>query len=316
MSHERSKARIVVELLCFLIGAFVPFIALGMIGAKAGGLAQAPWVTPLGMLLPMLSAFIVQKLVARQRIFGADGLGFRLGRLRWWFLAPAGFAVFIALTAIASVALTPDLLVPVGQIPQRIAHHIQLIPNNLELSQRLALAFAITLFAGPVLNLPIFLGEEVGWRGFMNPRLRTLFGKSGLIVGGIIWALWHLPVILIGHNYPHHPWLGTAIWIPICICLNILLEAVRTASKSIFPCALAHGVLNQLAMLISVLFLVEDRYIDIVHGPAGLVGLGVLLVPAALTYKYALAARPVGESLSPRRPVVRAVPGSAGWRPS
>ena len=149
----------------------------------------------------------------------------------------------------------------------------------------LLLAFTLTLTVGPVLNLPIFLGEEVGWRGFMNPRLIALLGRPGLILGGAIWALWHLPMILLGHNYPRHPWLGLLVWVPICICLNILLEAARRAGQSIFPAALSHGIINQTSMLMLVLFAREDRYMDLLHGPAGLSGLLMLIVPAVWIYR-------------------------------
>ncbi len=142
-----------------------------------------------------------------------------------------------------------------------------------------------TLVVGPVLNLPIYLGEEVGWRGFMNPRLIALLGRRGLVLGGAIWAVWHLPVILLGHNYPRHPWLGLLVWVPICVCLNIFLEAARQAGRSIFAPALAHGIINQGAMLMLVVFTREDRYLDLLHGPAGLAGLLVMVGPAVWIYR-------------------------------
>jgi len=268
------------ELVLFLLGTFVPVSLLGWYAVAAGGLAKAGWTTPLAMLTPLLSAFLVQKLIVRQTI---KALGFSWGRMRWWFLAPFGFALFILASFGLSVALTPSLFADPATIAKNLASS-PVLPHAWSMERQLLLAFALTVFAGPLLNLPIFLGEEVGWRGFMNPRLRALFGRPGLLLGGLIWALWHLPLILAGHNYPHHPWLGLAVWIPICICLNILLDGVRRTSRSIFPCALSHGIINQLAMLIAAMLLVESRYNELVDGPAGLIGLAVLALPAALVY--------------------------------
>jgi membrane protease YdiL (CAAX protease family) len=40
----------------------------------------------------------------------------------------------------------------------------------------------------------ILLGEEIGWRGFMLPRLLTLFRwRSSALIGGVLWAVWHFP---------------------------------------------------------------------------------------------------------------------------
>jgi hypothetical protein len=278
---SRSHAKL--EVFLFLIGAFVPICLLALYAAKSGGLAKAGWITPLAMLAPMLSAMLVQRFLARQKI---KDLGFSRGRLVWWLLAPFLFALFVVASVALSIWLTPALLASPAEINAHL-NSSSLLPHAAPLGQKFAIAVAITLFVGPVLNLPIFLGEEVGWRGFLNDRLRVLWGRPGLIVGGIIWAVWHLPVILLGHNYPQHPWLGMLIWMPICVCLNILLAAVRKKGRSIMPCALSHGIINQLTMLLLSMTAVESHMLDLVHGPAGLIGLMLLIPPAAIVYRRA-----------------------------
>jgi membrane protease YdiL (CAAX protease family) len=48
--------------------------------------------------------------------------------------------------------------------------------------------------------LPIVLGEELGWRGYLLPSLlkQYSFGISSIAVG-IIWSLWHLPLFFSGY---------------------------------------------------------------------------------------------------------------------
>jgi membrane protease YdiL (CAAX protease family) len=271
------------ELVYFLLGTSIPCAALGALSATihlAGAISLA-------MLTPLISALAVQKFIVRKPILGPDGLGFRGGRLRWWGIALITFGALGAATIALSAALTPGLLASPAEFAENMSQ-LLLIPKSMDLMSQLSLAVAITLFVGVLLNLPLFLGEEVGWRGFMNPRLIALFGKPGVIFGGAIWAVWHLPFILLGHNYPDHPWLGLLLWVPICVCLNILLQAVYQRGRSIFPCALAHGAINEITPLLLMLFVRKDRWVDLLHGPAGLVGLLLLLLPALLVYRFGL----------------------------
>lgn len=102
---------------------------------------------------------------------------------------------------------------------------------------------AIGCFAG--------FGEEAGWRGYMMPKLFSLFkGKKipALIVGGIIWGLWHAPLTCIGHNYgteyPGFPILGILAMCLSCILIGIILTFITELSGSIWPAAILHAVNN------------------------------------------------------------------------
>src|SRR5699024_7537754 len=55
------------------------------------------------------------------------------------------------------------------------------------------------------INLIPALGEEIGWRGWLTPQLLPLGVVPTIIITGIIWGLWHTPVLLLGHNYPQLP---------------------------------------------------------------------------------------------------------------
>ena len=62
-----------------------------------------------------------------------------------------------------------------------------------------------------VLSTPVQSGEEIGWRGFLLPRLAARIGlPSASIVVGIIWAAWHLPFFFItgtakaGQSFPKY----------------------------------------------------------------------------------------------------------------
>ncbi|NJL35021.1 MAG: CPBP family intramembrane metalloprotease [Chloroflexaceae bacterium] len=69
-------------------------------------------------------------------------------------------------------------------------------------------ALALTLF--PLFNSIFAMGEELGWRGFLLPRLLPLGQERAILASGVIWGIWHAPAIAQGHNYPGHPILAAS----------------------------------------------------------------------------------------------------------
>lgn len=107
----------------------------------------------------------------------------------------------------------------------------------------------LTVFAfAPIMAFNTF-GEEFGWRGYMNQKMEPLFGTTGtVIIGGILWGLWHAELTVEGHNfgtdYPGYPWLGM-----ICMCVNctfmgIILMWLTKKTGSIYPAAIFHAMNN------------------------------------------------------------------------
>ena len=111
----------------------------------------------------------------------------------------------------------------------------------------------VFLIAGLV-NLIPSLGEEWGWRGYMMPRLMVKMKPiPALLLGGVIWGLWHAPIIALGHNYgtgyPGWPWAGIAMMCLYCTAFGILLTWLTEKSGSCIPAAIAHGAFNGSAAL-------------------------------------------------------------------
>ena len=271
------------ELGWYLLATFVPTLALAALAAGQGGLGKFP-AAVLAMFVPMLAAMLVQKRVARQPVFKGGLLGFRVGRISWWLIAPVSAGVLVGLSFLISFLLTPDLLAT-GEALSGNLSKLPGVPDlGLSPEARTALLILVALFLGSFFNLPVYLGEEVGWRGFMTPRLTLLYGRRGVLLAGLIWGVWHTPLILLGHNYPHHPLLGHLVWLPLCICFSILLQAAYGAGRSIFVPALAHGAINQVAGVGMMTLFLASNAVDWLHGPVGLAGLTVFIAPAMWVY--------------------------------
>ena len=134
----------------------------------------------------------------------------------------------------------------------------------------------------PILNAIPTFGEEYGWRGYLLPALLPLGQWRALILDGVIWGLWHAPVIALGYNYPLHPILGIALMCVFTTLFGIILGWTRLATGSIWPAVIGHGALNGsagLAVLLAQANTTVDTALATILGVAGWV---VMLLVIAL----------------------------------
>lgn len=121
--------------------------------------------------------------------------------------------------------------------------------SKLPLAAVLAWAVAsLTVFLPA--NMVFTFGEELGWRGYLLVRLAPLGRTKAAIAVGVIWGLWHAPLIAFdGYVYPGHPVAGVFLMLVLTTSLSVLLTWLRFASDSIWPGVLAHAAFNAQAEL-------------------------------------------------------------------
>ncbi|HOM67422.1 MAG TPA: CPBP family intramembrane metalloprotease [Brevefilum fermentans] len=135
-------------------------------------------------------------------------------------------------------------------------------------------ALQATLIA-PVLNaLPSF-GEEFGWRGYLLPKLLPLGGRKASLITGVIWGVWHWPLILMGYNYGSDyfgaPFLGPLAMAWFCVVAGIVFGWTSIKADSIWPAVIGHGALNGIAAL-GLLFVQGEPNALLGPTPVGLIG--------------------------------------------
>lgn len=240
------------------------------------------------MFTPAIAAIIVVFVVERpQQKARALGL---------WPLKPAGrFIGYLALGLIVPIALILVAL-PLGALlgvypadfvtfsafqqmldTQLAAAGVAELPIPIGILVGLQL---INVLLGAFINLIPALGEELGWRGWLLPKLMPLGTVPALALSGVIWGLWHAPLILLGYNYPASPgWLGLTMMIGMCIIVGAVFGWLRLRSESVWPAALAHGAFNAAAGF-SLIFAAAGESIDTTQ--ATILGWSGWIVPLLL----------------------------------
>ena len=152
------------------------------------------------------------------------------------------------------------------------------------------------ILIAPLLNAIPTFGEEFGWRGYLQPKLMPLGGRKAILLTGVIWGVWHWPVILMGYNFGNDyfgaPFLGPLAMVWFTIILSALLGWVTIKADNVWPAVIAHGALNGIAAL-GLIFIQGEPSTLLGPTPVGLIGgigftigaLIIFLLPKALESK-------------------------------
>ena len=245
------------------------------------------------MFMPFLSALIVDKLILKRKNLKSWGFNFKPN---WWYLAAWPAVVAFAFLVLAINLLWPGISfsAEMAGFWERMAS--QLSPEQLELQkvkmESIPLPFWLLsiiqgLIAGLTINAVAGFGEESGWRGFMVREYKHLnFWNASLRIG-IIWGIWHAPLIVMGHNYPEHNLIGIGMMTVWCILLSPLFLYVRLKTRSVIAASIMHGTLNASAG-IPILYLTGGNDLTLgVTGFSGFIALAmVILLMTLYDLKY------------------------------
>jgi membrane protease YdiL (CAAX protease family) len=106
-------------------------------------------------------------------------------------------------------------------------------------------SFLITATLGTAVNCLAAFGEEVGWRGYMLTRLVMSGVPRPVFISGVIWAFWHVPLILSGqYAAGSQPWLSAILFVISTVAAAYLAAYLRLKSGSVWPAVITHGAWN------------------------------------------------------------------------
>lgn len=170
-------------------------------------------------------------------IFGVTGkeIGFcgaRLKQLGLAYLLPALSAVLVLLlllvSGIDSFGIREKFVEKLGSEEQVVFYMLLVAPTW---------GVVVASFRG--------LGEEIGWRGFLHAKLQQLEIPQPSLVTGLLWSLWHFPLILFSdYATSDKPWFSAILFILVATSMSVFMGWQRRITGSIWPAALAHGAHN------------------------------------------------------------------------
>lgn len=96
-----------------------------------------------------------------------------------------------------------------------------------------------------------FFGEEYGWRYYLQPRLQRRFGlRGGVLVLGVAWGLWHLPLNLFFYS-PETSLQSIAAQLITCVTLGVFFAFAYAKTGNIWVPVLLHYCNNNLILVFS-----------------------------------------------------------------
>jgi membrane protease YdiL (CAAX protease family) len=267
----------------------------GLIIYLTGGLINSPQIAPgVTLALVLMASFYMWAPALGNiltRLFTHEGwkdMGLRPNfKKRWrfwlagWFLPVvmtlAGAALFFVLFPQYFDASLPYM----RQLLAKSSSVTSLSPWTLGIIQLIE-----AVLIAPIINSIATFGEEFGWRAYLLTKLMPLGGRKVMLLIGLIWGIWHWPVIFMGYeygtNYPGYPWAGPLLFIWVTFGLGIFLGWLTLRSKSIWPAVIGHAAINGIAG-VAVFAMAGQPNMLLGPLPVGIIGsLGFALVAIAI----------------------------------
>jgi uncharacterized protein len=173
-------------------------------------------------------ATLVMLLVVTRDGYSKEGwksLGLhRLGLTVWWIAFGATLLITVAASAIVWATPLASFVVPEGGIINPIIWFLLMVG-----------VFALTFV----------LGEEIGMRGYLQPRLMSLGRTRALLLVGLVWATWHMPLIFLTPIFPPG---NLLLFFPLfygtVVAASFFYGYLRIYTGSVWPASIGHSVHN------------------------------------------------------------------------
>ena len=176
---------------------------------------------------PTVAALVMLLVVTRDG-YSKEGwkvLGLhRLGLSVWWIAFGGTLLITVAASAIVWATPLASFVVPEGGIADAV----------------------INFLIQVVIIAPTFvLAEEIGIRGYLQPHLMSLGRRRALLLVGLVWATWHMPLIFLTPIFPMgNKLISLPLFYGTVVAASFFYGYLRIYTGSVWPASIAHAVHN------------------------------------------------------------------------
>jgi membrane protease YdiL (CAAX protease family) len=235
-------------------GLAVFFAALVPLSALFEGLKllNVRFVRPeLVILLLMWSpaaASLIARLAMRE---GFKDISFRLGGRRGWRAVALAAAYPLAVGVLAYGAAwrlgLADFAPPDKDMVLTIP--LWIFPLTGSARVRVAKLLVTHLTVGSLIEGVWVTGEELGWRGYLAPRLLDARVPLALPLSGLVWAVWHWPLIFV-YSEPGQRVASALLFAAVFVPMGSAMARQRLETGSLWPAIVLHTVWNEVIGLV------------------------------------------------------------------
>jgi CAAX protease family protein len=180
------------------------------------------------MLTPALATLLMLLLVTRDGLSreGWRSLGLhRLGLKAWWIALLSPLAVGVVAAALVWATPFASFSAPKDGLLDAV----------------------LNFLVGVVLSTLTFsLGEELGWRGYLLPRRLSMGRTRALVLVGLVWSLWHMPLIFLTPVYHAggNKFVVLPLFVGTLLAASFFIGYLRLWTGSVWPATIAHSAHN------------------------------------------------------------------------
>lgn len=237
------------------------------------------------MLFPMLCALVLQIVTCRKKHVRVSlrETGLLRFKIKWSWLVAWILPIIIVLLTMFVNLLLPNCefntdmssLIPVDSVPGEQKEMLSMFLNP---TFMIVITMISGLFAGITINALFAFGEEYGWRNYLVDALREKKFAFASTFIGVVWGIWHFPLILLGHNYPQHNVAGVFMMVIFCVLFSFVETYFVLKAKSVYPAAIFHGTINAIAGLNVIMIKGGSDLLNGISGLSGFIAVAIIIL--------------------------------------